>query len=192
MLSVIIPTHNSERPLFQTLAALVPAAATGTVREVIVTDANSSDATLEVADIAGCTVADTLGTLAARLHGAAGRARSDWLMFMRPGMILEPAWAEEVAQFIQQVELADSAQRAASFRLTSRVGAHASPFLEALRLLRLSLTRQHDPSQGLLIARRHYERIGGHRASNTPEEDLLRRLGRRNVLPLRSGATFAA
>ena len=35
MLTVIIPTHNSERALVPTLTMLVPGALTGTVREVI-------------------------------------------------------------------------------------------------------------------------------------------------------------
>ena len=41
VLSVVIATHDSERPLLPTLAALVPGAAAGTVREVIVADAGS-------------------------------------------------------------------------------------------------------------------------------------------------------
>ena len=44
MLSVIIATHESERALVPTLAALVPGAAAGIVREVIVADAGSRDA----------------------------------------------------------------------------------------------------------------------------------------------------
>ena len=43
MISVIIPTLNSEIVLAHTLAALVPAAAEGVVREVIVVDGGSSD-----------------------------------------------------------------------------------------------------------------------------------------------------
>ena len=45
MLSVIIPTHDSERALVRTLAALVPGAATGLVSEVLITDAGSRDQT---------------------------------------------------------------------------------------------------------------------------------------------------
>lgn len=40
MLSVIIPTHDSERALVRTLAALVPGAAAGLVSEVLITDAD--------------------------------------------------------------------------------------------------------------------------------------------------------
>jgi glycosyltransferase involved in cell wall biosynthesis len=53
MLSVVIATHNSERALLPTLAALVSGAAAGIVREVIVADAGSRDATAAIADGAG-------------------------------------------------------------------------------------------------------------------------------------------
>ena len=51
MLSVIIATKDSERPLVLTLAALVPGAMAGIVREVIVADAGSGDATARVAHL---------------------------------------------------------------------------------------------------------------------------------------------
>ncbi len=54
MLSVVIATHESERALVPTLAALVPGAMAGLISEVVVADAGSTDATEEVADIAGC------------------------------------------------------------------------------------------------------------------------------------------
>ena len=48
MFSIIIATHDSERALVPTLAALVPGATAGIVREVIVADGNSRDQTEEV------------------------------------------------------------------------------------------------------------------------------------------------
>ena len=53
MLSVIIPTLNCERVLVPTLASLVSGAAAGTVRDVIIADGGSGDATRDVADLAG-------------------------------------------------------------------------------------------------------------------------------------------
>ena len=43
MLSVIIATLNSERPLVATLAALVPGATAGLVSEVLIADGGSGD-----------------------------------------------------------------------------------------------------------------------------------------------------
>src|ERR1700745_3973721 len=57
MLSVIIATDESERALVATLAALVPGATAGAVREVIVADKGSRDPTAEAAEHAGCRAA---------------------------------------------------------------------------------------------------------------------------------------
>jgi glycosyltransferase involved in cell wall biosynthesis len=53
MLTVIIPTRESERALVQTLSPLVAGATAGLIAQVIVADAGSRDATAEVAEIAG-------------------------------------------------------------------------------------------------------------------------------------------
>lgn len=192
MLSVIIGTVNQERALVRTLSALVPAAATGTVREVIVADGGSTDDTREVADIAGCTIIEGEPAIAQRLKAAAAQARSSWLMFLQPGTILEPSWADEAAQFVQRMELSDDiAQRAATFRRGVNVGGSTTLFAEAMSLLRASLSGSIDTAQGLLIAKSHYDRIGGHIAASTDAEtELLRRIGRRRIVRLRSEATF--
>src|SRR5215468_8727235 len=97
MISVIIATRDSERPLVHTLAALVPGATAGVVREVIVVDSASGDETEQVADIAGCVFLSSRQSLGAGLKIAAGRARGEWLMFLSPGAIPGPAWIEDTA-----------------------------------------------------------------------------------------------
>jgi hypothetical protein len=60
--------------------------------------------------------------------------------------------------------------------------------IEAFSLMRAALGARPRPDQGLVIAKEHYERIGGHRDdAPDPETDLMRRLGRRIVM-LRSAA----
>ena len=68
MLSVIIATHESERALVPTLAALVPGAAAGLIGEVVIADAGSRDATAEVAEIAGCRFISSSDPLGVRLN----------------------------------------------------------------------------------------------------------------------------
>jgi hypothetical protein len=59
---------------------------------------------------------------------------------------------------------------------------------QVIGLLSAALRGPH-PDQGLMISRQCYERVGGHReAAADPEADLLRRLGRRRLVTLRSGA----
>src|SRR5215510_14241180 len=53
MISVVIPTFNSEAGLPATLTALVPAAVAGLVREVIISDGGSQDATAAITDQTG-------------------------------------------------------------------------------------------------------------------------------------------
>src|SRR5258708_13449001 len=57
MLSVIIPTFNSERMLVPTLAMLISGAMSGVVRQVTIVDGGSPDATLLLADPAASAAA---------------------------------------------------------------------------------------------------------------------------------------
>jgi glycosyltransferase involved in cell wall biosynthesis len=188
MLTVIIPTHNSERALVPTLAMLVPGALTGTVREVIVADDGSTDATSEVVDIAGCDIVVSQAPLATRLKSAAAAARGTWLLFLRPGVVLDAAWLEEVTRVVEHTVMRGA------------VDTHAAVFRRAPPDMAGSLMRQltgviaaawhgPHPDQGLLISRQAYDRIGGHRVEAAdPERDLLRRLGRRRIATLRTAA----
>src|ERR1700728_768218 len=96
MLSAIIPTHESERTLVPTLAQLVAGAADGMLREVIVADAGSTDGTTDVVEVAGCRLITVPGALGPRLTAAAATARASWLLFLRPGTVLDPSWVREV------------------------------------------------------------------------------------------------
>jgi glycosyltransferase involved in cell wall biosynthesis len=191
MLSVVIATHDSERALLPTLAALVAGAAAGVVREVIVADAGSRDATAAIADGAGCRVLTSAQTRGARLKAAAATARAPWLLFLAPGTVPDATWIEETRRFIEQADLRGCATtRTAAFRPGSP--AFRPALVEALALLWAALGARPDASQGLLIARSLYDALGGHRDGAEPERDLARRLGRRRVVLLRSGAMAAA
>src|SRR5262245_24787365 len=107
MLSAIISTHESERSLVPTLSALVPAAATGLVADVVIADANSRDATAEVADIAGCRFMASHEPIGARLKAAAAATRSPWLMFLRAGAVPQPGWIAATDTLIRRNWTAD-------------------------------------------------------------------------------------
>jgi len=181
MFSVIIPTADSERALVPTLAALVPGATAGIVREVIVTDAQSRDQTGEVADIAGCRFSTSTQPLGFRLNEAARAARGDWLMFLRPGSVPGPTWVDEVIAFVDQTSR-QSEPNAAVFE----------PDATSVRaLLARVLRRSASPSQGLMIAKPLYLKLGGHSDTPAPETALLRRLGRRRTTTLRTRVMLA-
>src|SRR5262245_18648664 len=184
MLSVVIATQDSERALLPTLAALVAGAAAGILREVIVADAGSHDATLAVADAAGCRALASTQARGARLKAAAATARASWLLFLRPGVVLEPSWVEETRHFIDDAELRKDGGTYAVFRARPL----RPTLLEALALLRAARGAKPSPSQGLLIARSLYDALGGHSDVEEPERELFRRLGRRRLFRLRTGS----
>jgi glycosyltransferase involved in cell wall biosynthesis len=190
MLSIIIPTLNSERTLVPTLSTLIPGAMSGLVREVTVVDGGSTDLTLEIADGAGCCVVTaSASSLGYRLHAAAASARSPWLMFLRAGTVLEASWLDEATRFISDAELSGTRRSAAVFRKSVSAQARQPLIREALGLLKFGLLRRVDPDQGLLIALGLYKEVGGHRETAAdPEADLLARLGLRRIVMLRTGA----
>ena len=117
MITAIIETKNDEVCLAQALAALVPAATEGIVREVVVIDHGSSDGTLLVADAAGCGILNAADFDGNERQQAAREARGDWLLFLSPSVSLAPAWQAETMAFIDRALIAGKAQdRSATFR----------------------------------------------------------------------------
>jgi hypothetical protein len=185
MISVVIGTRDSEALLASTLAALVPGAVAGLVREVIVADGGSTDATATVADVAGCRFFTSAEPLGARLSVAATMARSDWLLFLRPGSVPGSRWIDDVHGFMQEAQQNGPPARAAVFR--SRRS--RSRVTTALTFLATAMGAPPRPERGLLIAKSHYNALGGHRAiDGDPERGLTRRIGRRRIELLRSRA----
>jgi glycosyltransferase involved in cell wall biosynthesis len=182
MLSVIIATFNSERLLVPTLAALVPGATGGLIREVLVADGGSSDDTTAVADVAGCNFLVAKGPLGRRLKEAATTARAPWLVFLRPGTVPDTPWTAEVGGFVEEPS---SAERAAVFR---RAAPAQAGLREAFALIAAALGAAPRPEQGLIIAKEFYRQLGGHsEAGADPEVDLIRRVGRRRIVTLSTG-----
>jgi hypothetical protein len=192
MLSVVIATQENERELLLTLAALVPGAAAGLVREVLIADVGSHDATAAVADAAGCELLVSTGTRGARLKAAAATARAPWLLFLQPGIVPDVTWTDETRRFMAEAELRDGAgSQAAVFR--PGLGTSRPLFVEALSLLCRALAARPNADHGLLIHKSLYQEVGAHRGEAAePERDLARRLGRRRIATLRSAAVATA
>jgi Glycosyl transferase family 2 len=181
MLSVIIPTHNSEQALVRTLAALVSGATAGLISEVLIADGGSEDDTATVADVAGCEFLALETPLGRRLKEATETARAPWLMFIQPGTVLYAPWTDEAIRFVEQPGPRNTA---AVFR---RSRGPQTALREALSLLTAAL-RQAQPEQGLVIAKPFYDQLGGHSENSAdPQTELIRRIGRRRLVTL--GAT---
>jgi hypothetical protein len=105
-------------------------------------------------------------------------------MFLHAGAVLDAGWIEETQQFIQRVSTSNR-PRAGIFRY-ARSPYDETNFRDGLKHLVRMITGP-KADQGLLIAREHYDRLGGYAPdARRSEARLLRQLGRSSRTLLRS------
>ncbi len=188
MISVVVPTLNAQARLAECLAALVPAAQDGLVRQVIVADGGSEDATAAIAEGFGADWVSSARGRGAQMAAGAAIARSGWLLFLHADTVLDPAWVGAARSHIMAAP-----GKAAAFRL-----AFDDPAPVARRVARWGNRRARwlglpYGDQGLLIARDLYQAVGGFRALPLMEDvDLVRRLGRSRLSLLEADAVTSA
>lgn len=191
MLTIVIPTLNAEKLLPRCFDSLIPAAVRGLVREVIVADGGSTDGTLAIADAAGARIVPSGRCRGTRLAAGAGSARSDWLLFLHPETALEQGWEAEVESFLHQAM--PERPQAAAFRFALEDFGAPARRAEARAMLRSWLLALPYGEQGLLMPRRLYKKLGGYRdLARYEDTDIVRRIGRRRLVMLRSRAINAA
>ena len=184
MLSLIIPTLNAAESLDATLASL--AEGSSVIAEIVISDGESRDATLDVARRHGCKIVTGERGRGSQLCLGARTAQSAWLLFLHADTRLSPGWAAQVERFIASSG-ADAG--AAVFTLAMDDDGMAARILERIVALRIRLFGLPYGDQGLLIARRLYDAVGGFAPIPLMEDvDLVRRIGRRRlqVLPARA------
>ena len=184
-ISVVIPTLNAAATLPDTLAALCSSAMLG---EVIVADGGSSDETAARAVAAGARVVVGPRGRGGQLAAGAAATSGNWLLFLHADCRLEPGWERAVDAFLR----APAAEaRAGYFDLALDDPAPAARRLERLVTWRSRFLALPYGDQGLLIARRLYDAVGGFAPLPLMEDvDLVRRLGRRRLV--RIGARCVA
>ncbi len=193
MISVVIPTLNSQSGLTATLSALVPASVQGIIREVIIADGGSSDDTAEIADVAGTKFISCKSGRGVQLAAGADAARSKWLLFLHADTVLQVGWEAEAAKFMERVDHGDMAPAAGAFSFALDDFGARPRMLEAIVGLRCALFRFPYGDQGLLIPRELYNSIGGYRPLPLMEDvDLVRRLGRKRLKMMRTKAVTSA
>lgn len=171
-ISVVIPALNAEARLAACLDALVPAAVERLVREVVLVDGGSEDATREIADGFGATVLTASPGRGGQLKAGAEAARGEWFLFLHADTVLEDGWAQEVSELIR-----NGIYDAGVFRLRFDAAGLAPRVVAFGANWRTRLARAPYGDQGLLISRAAYEAIGGY--ANAPlfeDVDIIDRL----------------
>jgi rSAM/selenodomain-associated transferase 2 len=174
-----------------TLAALVPAAIDGLVKEVIVSDGGSSDATLEIAGAAGARLVSGERGRGGQLARGAAIARGRWLLFLHADTRLDHSWADEAGAFI-----ADE-NRAGVFTLKFDAADRLAAIVASGAMLRTRLLAAPYGDQGLLISRFLYDGVGGYSDKPLFEDvdivdRLVRKFGRRILHVLKTPAVTSA
>jgi rSAM/selenodomain-associated transferase 2 len=193
MISVVIPTLNAESHLARTFSALVPAAVSGLVREVIIADGGSTDRTADIAEEAGATFITAERGRGHQLGAGARLARSRWLLFLHADTVLQPPWEEEAARFMATVDRGERPPAASVFRFALDDSGLAARFLEAAVHCRNLIFNLPYGDQGLLIPRSLYDAVGGFPPLALMEDvAMIRRIGRGRIVRLRAKALTSA
>lgn len=177
MLSIVIPALNPGPRFGSVLAALVPGAVEGLVKDVVVCDAGSADRTLELAEEAGCRVLSTDRGRGGQLRAGAAAARGDWLLFLHADTVLQPGWERAV-----EAHIARHPGKAGYFRLRFDDPMVKARLWEKGVALRCAVLALPYGDQGLLVSKSLYDETGGYPDWPLMEDvELVRRIGRKRL-----------
>ena len=188
MLSIVIPTLSAKPYLPQLLRRL-----DGQVDGIVVSDAGSTDGTLEVAVAANVKIA--LGCKGRGWQLARGARwasldgnQADWLLFLHADTKLGAGWRDEVSHHIQHFPA-----QAGYFRFKFDAHGFWPRWIEFWVWLRCVFARLPYGDQGLLIRRDVYEAVGGYPDILLFEDVcIVRALGRRRLRPLSADVVTSA
>ncbi|MFN4023628.1 MAG: glycosyltransferase [Hyphomonas sp.] len=187
-LSIIIPALNAASDLPLCLESLMAGLEAGLIREVIVADSGSEDATRAIAGSAGANLVEAGPSSATRRRAGADAARGEWLLFLHPDAVLSRDWPERAA-----AHMAMRPGMAAAFRLKYRSDARAARVAEARANRRARWLGLPMGDQGLLISRALYDEAGGYPDIAAMEDaELARRIGKARLVMLDAEARVSA
>ncbi|MEP1443285.1 MAG: TIGR04283 family arsenosugar biosynthesis glycosyltransferase [Hyphomicrobiales bacterium] len=167
-LTVVIPTYNAAHSLGKTLDCVA------TIRNIIVSDGGSSDATRDIAKTHGASVIQKAKGRGAQLKAGSEAATTDWLLFLHADTFLDQQALDAVFQFINAFE---NQQRAAYFRFKLDDDSPQATKLEEIVAWRCRKHALPYGDQGLLIRRDFLNALGGYKAIPIMEDvELVRRI----------------
>lgn len=188
-LTVIIPTLNAGARLSATLAAIDEARDTLAI-DVVVVDGGSGDDTVLRAEDGGARVIQSPKGRGMQLSAGAKEATGRWLLFLHADTTLEPFWSTTVTSFMRGK---GNGLKAAYFTFALDDASSAARRVESLANWRARKFGLPYGDQGLLMSRTMYNSLVGYLDLPIMEDvDMVRRIGRQNLVELPATATTSA
>jgi rSAM/selenodomain-associated transferase 2 len=159
--SVIVPTLNAETSLAACFGALMEGLDAGLIRELIVSDGGSNDATGPVAQAWGAEVLEGPASRGGQLRRGVAAAQGDWFLIVHADTVLAPGWSDKVRAHLELP------MQAGWFRLMFDERGVAAAFVAAWANWRSRAGLPYG-DQGLLVHRSLYDRAGGY-----PDQPLM-------------------
>lgn len=154
-LSIIIPTLNAEADLSATLASLMEGLDAGLIRDLVVSDGGSVDATVQIADAAGAEIIKGAAGRGGQLRRGCAAAKGTWFLILHADTHLDPGWSAVVATAIAE-------DIAGYGRLKFRADGFAPRFVAGWANWRSRVFGLPYGDQGLLVSRAVYDAAGGY------------------------------
>lgn len=182
LITVIIPTLNAESHLVRTLSSLVPGVVQGIIKEVIIVDGGSHDATLEIAESTGCDTISADCERGLQLWLGCKAAKGDWLLILHSDSVLSSDWIDEI-----RLHMKDYPLRAGYFQLQFDFISLKAKLWETIERLKATWFALPSGDHGLFMSRALYESAGGYKDQIAFEEiTLTMALGRSRLRSLGS------
>jgi rSAM/selenodomain-associated transferase 2 len=185
-ISVIIPTLNSADGLAAMVGTLFEGLEAGLIRELIISDGGSSDATQKIAEELGAKITSGGVGRGGQLKRGADMAQGAWLLFLHSDTWLDKGWSGAVIPHLSKPD------KAACFQLKYRIKGRAARIVATWANLRTRLFGLPYGDQGLLVSRTLYDEIGGFRDIPLMEDVAIARALKRRLTMLNHTAATDA
>jgi rSAM/selenodomain-associated transferase 2 len=160
-ISVVVPTYNAEHALAGCLGALMEGIEQGLIRELIVSDGGSTDASGAVAQAWGAEVLSGPASRGGQLRRGVEAAKGEWVLIVHADTVLDAGWTEAA-----RVKLNNS-ETAGWFILAFDQRSIGATVVAGWANLRSRFGLPYG-DQGLLIHRDLYNAVGGY-----PDQPLM-------------------
>lgn len=184
-ISVVIPVLNGQDALAGCAAALMEGVEAGLIRELIVSDGGSTDATAGIAEQIGAVWITGPASRGGQMKRGCAGAKGDWLLCLHVDTQLQAGWSAEVKEHLKREE-------AGYFKLGFGSGGIPARIVATWANLRSRVFGLPYGDQGLLMSRALYEEVGGFADVPLFEDVALARALKGRLLALQSRAITSA